>query len=111
MLSFYFKKDEQQSNVMQFEHLARDFDLKLVWPDKNRPWHVTFKVGIYGPRPQKISAWPHLLKAYWDREGGPVQGSDAIVALIMRATDYAYGPAPADDDALIMEDHHAATLP
>ena len=111
-MPLYFKNDEQQSNAMQFDQLARDFDLNLVWPDKEeRPWHVTFKVGVHGLRPQKISAWPHLLKAYWDREGGPVQGSDEIVALILRATDYAYGPAPVDDDALIMEDHHAATLP
>ena len=110
-MQFYFKTDEQRPNVMQFDQLARDFDLNLVWPNKEeRPWHVTFKVGAHGPRPQKISAWPHLLKAYWDREGGPVQGSEAIVALILRATDYAYGQAPVDDDMLIMEDHDAAAL-
>jgi hypothetical protein len=108
MNRFYFKSEDQLPNIIQFDQLARDFDLDLVWPNKEeRPWHVTFKVGRHGPRPQKISAWPHLLKAYWDRDGGPVQGSDAIAALILRATDYAYGPASVDDDTLIMEEHHA----
>jgi hypothetical protein len=51
-MQFYFKTDEQRPNVMQFDQLARDFDLNLVWPNKEeRPWHVTFKVGAHGPRP------------------------------------------------------------
>ena len=111
MNRFYTRDEEQLPNVMQFDQLVHDFDLDIVWPNKaDKPWHVTFKVGRHGPRPQKISAWPHHMKAYWDREGGPVQGADEIVALILRATDYAYGPAPLDDDALIMEDHHAASV-
>ena len=106
-MRFYFKKEDQLPNVRAFGQLAQDLDLDLVWPNKaERPWHVTFKVGIHGPRPQKISAWPHLLKAYWDREGGPVQGSDAIVDLVIRATDYAYE----QDGVILVEDDHAASV-
>jgi hypothetical protein len=57
MNRFYTKDAEQLPNVAQFDQLAHDFDLDIVWPNKaERPWHVTFKVGRHGPRPQKISA-------------------------------------------------------
>jgi hypothetical protein len=106
MNRFYFKKEDQLPNVRQFEQLVQDLDLDIVWPNPDHPWHVTFKVGRHGPRPQVISAWPHLLKAYWDREGGPVRGADAIVELVLRASDYAYER----DGIILVEDDDAPSV-
>ena len=93
-MRFYAKDEEHAANTFLFEQLVHDMDLDIVWPNKEaRPWYVTFKVGVCGSRPQTISAWPHLLKAYWHRDGGPVHGFDDIVELVIRATDYAYEPA------------------
>jgi hypothetical protein len=101
---FYIKSEDQLPNVRHFGQLVQDLDLDLFWPNQQKaPWHVQFKVGVHGPRPQVINAWPHLLKAYWDREGGPVVGAAAIVDLVIRATDYAYER----DGVILVEDDDA----
>ena len=104
---FWHSAPQHLPNIREFGHLVQDLDLDIFWPNQQKaPWHVQFKVGIHGPRPQKISAWPHLLKAYWDREGGPVRGSDAIVHLVIRATDYAYER----DGIILVEDDDASSV-
>lgn len=88
---YYYKKPSEIQNLKEFHQLVTDMDLQLRWPKREEaPWHVHILVGQNGPNPQKINAWPHLLKVYWSGHRGPRLGAAAIFDTIVEATDAAY---------------------